>query len=150
MGIPGVPFDCTKDQILDAIKKSGGRFLHIAALLNYDDTTVRKHINADPELVQALKDARKTRDEGLLDGAEDALKKALEKVDTDMQSALKSAFYVLNNKGQDRGYCPSEVKAAMNQQPTQVHILDYSTAKIDPAVQIPTAELSASGSESTG
>lgn len=112
MGIPGVPFNCTKNQILDAIKKSGGRFLHIAALLNYDDSTVRKHINADPELVQALKDARNTRDEGLLDGAEDTLKLALEKADTDIQSALKSAFYVLNNKGKERGYASPDEKAA--------------------------------------
>lgn len=112
MGTPGVPFDATKEQILSAIKESGGRFLRIAALLGYADNTVRAHIYADPELMQAIKDARKTRDEGLLDGAEDALKKALDKADLDINAALKSAFYVLNNKGKDRGYASPEEKAA--------------------------------------
>jgi len=149
MGIGGVPFDCTKLEILDAIKKSGGRFLKIASILGYADQTVRTHIYADPELMQALKDARKTRDEKLLDGAEDTLSLALERADTDMQSALKSAFYVLNNKGQERGFCDPTVKAAMNQQPTQVHILDYANAKLDSPIQIPATELPASSSEGT-
>lgn len=113
MGIPGVPFSCTKEEILKAIKKSGGRYIHIAALLNYSDSTVRVHIEDDPELLQALKDARNTRDEGLLDGAEDALKLALEKSGVDMTSALRSAFYVLNNKGKGRGYASSEERAAL-------------------------------------
>jgi hypothetical protein len=113
MGIPGVPFNCTKEEILDAIKKSGGRFLRIAALLNYADQTVRTHIYADPDLMQALKDARNTRDEGLLDGAEDTLKLALEKAGVDMNSALKSAFYVLNNKGKERGYQSLDERGAI-------------------------------------
>jgi hypothetical protein len=113
MGTPGVPFNCKKEDILIAIKESGGRYLRISALLNYAITTVRLHIEADPELHQALKDARETRDEGLLDGSEDALKLALEKAGTDMGSALKSAFYVLNNKGKARGYQSIEERGAI-------------------------------------
>jgi hypothetical protein len=102
MGTPGVPWEGTKVQILASIKKQHGRVTYVAKELNCDYITVKKRIDADPELTKALADARSGFGETLLDMSESALMRGL--TNEDPNAYLKSAFYVLNNKGKERGY----------------------------------------------
>lgn len=104
MGTPGVPFSVKKETIEASIKKHGGRLIRVAAELNCKRDVIRKIISNDPELSQLLDDCRHQRDENLCDLAEDTLNDAMENRIGDMNNALKSAFFVLNNKGKDRGY----------------------------------------------
>lgn len=110
MGTPGVPLNIPKESIAASIKSCRGRMTHMAPALDCSIIYLRERINADPELVALLAETRNHRDENLLDGAEDTLQFALDQrkdADGDINAALKSAFFVLNNKGRKRGYIPA-------------------------------------------
>lgn len=64
-----------------------------------------KHVKQYPDLVELIDHLRTDRDESLLDKAEDYLDVAMSQ-QKDLASGLKSAFFVLNNKGKPRGYNP--------------------------------------------
>ena len=104
MGTPGVPCNLTEDLILDAIKKASGRMNKIAEILDLSMTCAREHLFRYPECVKLLANERNKRDESLLNGAEDTLQYAIDQRDKDVNAALKSSFFVLNNKGKLRGY----------------------------------------------
>ena len=109
MGTPGVPWKVSKSQIVQALKKRHGRLTYAAKDLGCVYITLRKKIDADPELTQMVSDLRNSFDEDLLDSAEDVIKKAMESL-SDLGNALKAAFYVLNNKGKLRGYLHPKVQ----------------------------------------
>jgi len=106
MAIQGVPWDISNEIIIEHLKKSAGRTTHAKLTLNVTYMTLMKRINSDPELKEKLKEIRHEHDENLVDTAEIVLKKLADKADTDPAHALKSAFYILNNKGKERGYSP--------------------------------------------
>ena len=106
MGTPGVPWNVPKARIVESIKKQQGRLTYVARELDCAWVTLKKRIDADPELAQLVADTRLGFGETLLDFAESALMKGL----TSNKAAdyLKSSFFVLNNKGKERGYNPPE------------------------------------------
>lgn len=106
MGTPGVPLNITKDEIREAIKKARGRVTHAAKALSISHNTIYTKLNEDPELWECVHEARKANDEYMLDMAEDTLLHAISKRDDDGTNALKSSFFILNNKGRGRGYNP--------------------------------------------
>ena len=67
----------------------------------------------DPEIKDALDEARTEYDTILCDSAENALLFALNQRE-DIGSAVRSAQYVLNNKGRRRGYTPPSVSQNQN------------------------------------
>jgi hypothetical protein len=108
MGTQGVKFDRSKFEILEAIKKHNGKLTRAARELNCNYDTIRKYTDDDPEVVQLIKNLRQQYKEDMCDSAEDTLKDAIDGRNVDMTSALKSAFYVLNNLGRERGYTPQQ------------------------------------------
>lgn len=106
MGTPGVPLNFDKAVITSAIKKHRGRLYNVAKELGCHYETVRKYTDPHPDLVELIANLRKDFDENLCNSAEDTLTDAMEGRKKDMASALRSAFFVLNNKGIDRGYTP--------------------------------------------
>ena len=106
MASPGVPLKWKKHEIVDSIKKHKGRLTKVAKELGCSYMTIRNHTDPHPEVVELIKHLRTDWNENLLDAAEDTLTDALERRDSDMNNALKSAFFVLNNKGKERGFTP--------------------------------------------
>lgn len=104
MGVSGVPWKCEKNRIISALKNNKGVITRTCAELNCDPTTLRKRIEKDPELIELLSDLRHNLDTTILDMAENTLMYAMGLQKSDINAALKSTFYVLNNKGRDRGY----------------------------------------------
>jgi DNA-directed RNA polymerase sigma subunit (sigma70/sigma32) len=121
MATPGKLFTKSKDEIVEAIKKHKGRLTKVAKELNCHYDTVRKYTDPYPEIVDLIKYLRQDYDENLCDLAEDTLTTAMENCPDDMSSALKSAFFVLNNKGKQRGYNHPDAQASTIQiTPSQI------------------------------
>jgi len=129
MGTQGVEFKKTKSEICESIKKHKGRLTKVAKEFNICYQTIRNHTDKFPELVELIKNLRQDRDENLLDEAEDTIQDALEGRSQDMGSALKSAFFVLNNKGKSRGYTPPNAP----QEPT---VNSYTTDQIRQSITV--------------
>lgn len=106
MGTPGVPLNFDKVVITNAIRKHKGRLYNVAKELGCHYETVRKYTDPHPDLVELIANLRKDYDENLCDKAEETLVDAMDGRKKDMSSALRSAFFVLNNKGKPRGYMP--------------------------------------------
>jgi hypothetical protein len=104
MGTQGVRFDKPKSEICEAIKKHRGRLTKVAKQFGVCYQTIRSYTDNDPELVELISYLRKDYDENLCDLAEDTLTDAMDNRIEDMSNALKSAFFVLNNKAKERGY----------------------------------------------
>lgn len=104
MATPGVPWDCKDSVIVEHLKKAKGRLTYACKTLNVHYETLKKRIDKTPELQKILSELRNELDTTLLDSAENCLLYAMSKQDQDLGNALKSSFYVLNNKGKDRGY----------------------------------------------
>lgn len=104
MGTPGVKWNVSKAAIVKAIKKHKGKITYAARELDCDYTTIKKRINADPELIALIDEERNSFSELLLDSAEDTLLYGISNRQKDLGKALSSAFFVLNNKGKQRGY----------------------------------------------
>jgi len=101
MGTPGVPLAISRETLVTALKKHSGNKTKAAKDLDITRHCLHQKVIEDPELVKLVSDLRHSRDIWLCDKAEDALEKALDS-DIDINASLKSAFYVLNNKGNDR------------------------------------------------
>ncbi len=106
MGVGGRPFLFKKADMLRAIEKHNGVIMRIAKEFGVDRSTIHTKFREDVDFQQALSKARKEYVEVLLDKSESALEMALDRCEEDMNNALKSAFYYLNNLGRDRGYSP--------------------------------------------
>jgi hypothetical protein len=108
MGTQGVPLNIPKSAIIDSIKKNNGVLTYVCRELDIHHSTALKIINADPELVELLKEERHSFTENLCDLSENVLKEALIQRE-DLNSAIRSSQYVLNNQGRKRGYTPLTV-----------------------------------------
>ena len=126
MGTPGVKFDRPKSEIVEAIIKNNGKLTKVAKQLRCCYETVRKYTDDDPEIVQLIHNLRQEYDENLCDLAEDTLTDAMDARVGDMANALKSAFFVLNNKGRNRGYNPPQAGFNTGVQATPEQILKMS------------------------
>jgi hypothetical protein len=104
MGTPGVALKIEKEKIEQSIKKHRGRVSLIADEFKCGWRAMNNLIQKHTDLVELLEEYRQYRDASLCDLAEDTLQDALDRRGVDMNNALKSAFFVLNNKGKDRGY----------------------------------------------
>lgn len=129
MGTPGVAFNKEKSEIVESIKKHKGRLTKVAKEFNVCYETIRKYTDPYPDIVALIKNLREDREENLLDEAEDTLEDAMKFRVDDMGSALKSAFFVLNNKGKSRGYTPPNA----HQDPT---VNSYTPQQIRDSIKI--------------
>lgn len=130
MATPGVKFDTPLEEIVELIKKHRGRLTKVAKELNCKYDTVRKYTDPYPEVVQLIKELRRDYEEDMCDLAEDTLFDAMDKRLVDMSNALKSAFFLLNNKGKDRGYNhPDSQNSGIQLTPAQItQVIDGHSA----------------------
>ena len=105
MGTPGVPLNLPPGAIAASIKKNKGVGSKICKELDIHHSTFIEHVRADPVLVKLLDDARHDRLEERLDDAENTLDECKNQRQ-ELSVALKSAMYLLNNRGKSRGYAP--------------------------------------------
>ncbi len=104
MSVSGVKFNPPKSTIITVLKEAKGVITAGAKKLDVAPHTLRLFINKDPELVELLANLRNNFDDNMLDMAENTLLYALSKREEDPGNAVKSAFFVLNSKGQSRGW----------------------------------------------
>lgn len=104
MGTPGVPWIVEKDTISDALKKTKGRIEPAAKILGVAGFTLRRRLTEYPDLQELVTQLRSSFEQALLDQAEDTIEHAMNQTPTDLNNALKSAFFVLNSKGKERGW----------------------------------------------
>lgn len=98
---PGVPLD--KNLLLNLIAKHSGNLSRVADACGSNRAVIRRRCDADPELKQALENAR----ERLIDDIEDSVfQRAVDSNDTALQC------FVLKTLGRHRGWEQDEAKNA--------------------------------------
>ena len=114
MGISGVPFEKShdKEQIIQCIKKHDGKLSYVAKELGSCHRTLLDYLERHPDVKLVREEAQKAYLNMRLDVCESVLDVLANKVHTDPAHALKAAMYTLNNLGKERGYAPTEVRAA--------------------------------------
>lgn len=104
MATSGSPWICEKSTIVLAIKKHHGKLTKVADELQVHYQTLKRRIDSDSELQELVQDLRNGFVNKLLDAAEGCVLTAMENQDLDPNNALKSAFFVLNSRGQERDW----------------------------------------------
>ena len=104
VGTPGVKWICKKETIVIALKASSGVVSRASKALGVTHNTLLKRIRQHDDLLELLDELRHEFEETMLDKAESVLVHALKQFEGDLANSLKSCFYVLNNKGEKRGY----------------------------------------------
>jgi len=99
---PGVPLN--RERILELIPKLNGNLSRIADLMSTHRHTVRHRIDSDPELKQALDNARERRIDEL---EEQTHIDALERQDATMR------IFLLKTLGKNRGYDQEESRSML-------------------------------------
>ena len=98
---PGVPLD--KNSILELIKQTHGNLSRVADALGSTRTSLRRRIDSDPELKDALEEAR----ERIIDELEESVwDRANNSNDTTLQ------LFLLKTQAKHRGYEQDEAKNA--------------------------------------
>ena len=98
---PGIPLD--KNSILELIIESHGNLSRVADALGTTRSTIRRRCDNDPELKQALEDAR----ERIIDKLEESVwDRANNSKDTTLQ------LFLLKTQAKHRGYDQDEAKNA--------------------------------------
>lgn len=90
----GRPLKYTVEQVLEAIKDTGGIKTEVCQRLNCGRRTIYVYIDRFPEIKEAFEE----EEEKVLDMAESSLFAMIQNGD------LTAIFYYLNNKGRRRGY----------------------------------------------
>lgn len=90
----GRPLKYTVNQVLEAIKDTGGIKTEVCQRLNCGRRTIYLYIDRFPEIKEAFEE----EEEKVLDMAESSLFSMIQNGD------LTAIFYYLNNKGRRRGY----------------------------------------------
>lgn len=90
----GRPLKYTVEQVLEAIKDTGGIKTEVCQRLNCGRRTIYLYIDRFPEIKEAFEE----EEEKVLDMAESSLFAMIQNGD------LTAIFYYLNNKGRRRGY----------------------------------------------
>ena len=100
----GVFWDPPEHIVIEAIRKTRGQNKHTCALLQIDIRTYLKYLSRHPDVVAERDEERNGYHDHLLDSAEECLEKAMQNQGEDPSNALKASFYVLNSKGDKRGW----------------------------------------------
>jgi hypothetical protein len=115
MGTQGVPLSYDRSYICEIIKKRKGVITHICEDLDVSHAAILRYIKNDPDLDQLLKEARHHYSDTLCDLAEGTLLFTVGQRE-DLTAALRSAQFILNNQGRNRGYTPPTMQAAGEEQ----------------------------------
>ena len=115
MAVSGIKLNLPKESIITALTESKGVISRTALRLDVSEVYLRKRIKEFPDVEQLLEDLRFNYETKLLDMAEDCVVTAMSRQDSDPNNALKSAFFVLNSRGQERGYSNTLADQSKNQ-----------------------------------
>jgi hypothetical protein len=137
MAREGIPIlqQIPKEEILALIEKHGIA-LDVYTELGISHTTFYKLMKDNPDMQEALENARKKLQERKCDEAEKVLFKLMKRVDEDEKIArlsLNSAQYYLNNQGKQRGYA----------HPKAVDTVSKTLEELDTNIQVAHKDLNA-------
>jgi len=105
MGTSGITWIPPEQSVLIAlVKKHRGRISRIADELDISIDTLHKYVDSNVEFNEALNAARQKYIHDVCQKSEETLNVAQDRRDIDMNCALKSAFFCLNNLGARYGY----------------------------------------------
>ena len=134
MATSGVKWEFDRDHLILVLKKHKGRIVHTAEEMKISRRTLRKYLDQDEELNDLIAELRTDFEETLLDKSENVLEKALDQ--HDLSHALRSAFFVLDSKGESRGYKNTNVSTntvcLVKQDPTKC-----DNDRVSTQVQVP-------------
>ena len=103
--------------IISTLKKNNGVISKAARELGLHRDTLTAFFNSSEELKEILKKARLDYVTSRLDICEEVMDTLMTRIDDDPNHAFKSAMYILNNHGKDRGYAhPDAVNATEAQE----------------------------------
>jgi predicted transcriptional regulator len=138
MGVGGVPFRPKKESIISALKKHGGIVTRAAIELGVARWVLSKYLSKHKEFDELKEDLRQNFRAQLCDKAETALEEILTQ-NEDTTNRLRSAQYILNNLGKERGYSPLAVQASGETARELINLLKTPNGQSDRASQ-PQAE----------
>ncbi|MDZ4225870.1 MAG: hypothetical protein U1C66_00065 [Patescibacteria group bacterium] len=97
------------DSVKEIIYEHYGTIVQIAAKMGCSPKAVYDAIDCEPELAQAVEDARAVKKEITLDLSELTVEKTMERIEADGTNALRAARYYLETHGAKRGYVKDAV-----------------------------------------
>lgn len=104
MGVGGVRWNPDESIVIEALEKNDGKIRKTAQYLNVTHMTIYSYLNKHPAVKEVADALRNGYTNNLLDKAEDVFEFALDGKEEDLSNAIKSAIFVCNNLGRDRGY----------------------------------------------
>lgn len=96
------PTECTREEVLAAVKKARGKTSLTAHVLDVTEETVRNYAKRWKTVADAIEEERTSFDVTLIDKAEVKLEEAV------MAGKAWAIKYALDRKGDERGYTPRE------------------------------------------
>lgn len=96
------PTECTREEVLAAVRKGRGKTSLVAHILGVTGETVRNYADRWKTVADAIKAERTSFDITLVDKAEVKLEEAV------MEGKAWAVKYALDRKGDERGYTPRE------------------------------------------
>ena len=104
MGTPGKKWKVKKEQLKQAIIKFKGKITYVAADFKVTYRTARKKVENDPELSKLIDECLFDTDNFQVEIAENSLENIVLNHKTRPGTAFQAAKYLLDNKGQKRGF----------------------------------------------
>jgi hypothetical protein len=103
--------DFSREDIYKAFYECNGNVCEIAKALYCGSTyAIYRYLDIYPEAKEELNKSRHYKKEDLQDSAQLTLEKLMERIETDPSSAYKSATYLLNKLGKDRGFGEQKIE----------------------------------------
>lgn len=102
-----------REKLIEKIMEHGGVIQRVCKDLNCSRSAWENRFRYDPEIQAEIAKARYAKDESRLDVAEAVLDRLMSNAERDPVHAFKSSTFILQNKGQLRGYSkinPMETK----------------------------------------
>ena len=94
------------ESIKSSLKRHKGVVTRVCKEVGIVSSTYYKIMAENPDIKVVQDTARQDYEVHQLDEAESTLMYAIGKREEDLTNALKSTFFILNNKGAERGYSP--------------------------------------------
>lgn len=98
-------FNPEPQAVIEALEDNNGHVSTAARSLCVSYSTLNTWLKKHPEVLEIKNELSDVYRNVMLDKAESVVEQAMDMADEDIKAALKAAFFVLMQRGDDRGYC---------------------------------------------
>lgn len=98
-------FNPDAQHVIEALEDNNGHVSTAARSLCVSYSTLNTWLKKHPEVMEVKNELGDVYRNVMLDKAENVVERAMDMADEDIKAALKAAFFVLMQRGDDRGYC---------------------------------------------